>query len=274
MARVSKAKADEVALRKALETALSEEEQALVLAAVLLQLTDPMLKSLMKRLPSSTGQALHRVLRPPTDSQRKPPAASTSKLQQDWSRAWKAWDECVEGAAGEDGEFVEQEHHWEEPYLDLDGLSEALDTYAKPLLKLVPRVFEAGLEPGFSFARKVAAAAAEIVASTPDWMSGGDPLMFGPVVTEALLKWEWLQACQSKQRPFEFIQSICQLDCMLKEASLDPEAVLDFVDALSKEQRQDMREGLARQRSRAPWKGALADTDSTWADLEKELQER
>src|SRR5437763_7969965 len=97
-----------------LSAGLSREEIQRVVAGALKSLDQAGVDRLFKRMGPETGAALRRAL--DAGHSKQPPAPGRAKLKEEWQQAWEEWDHLISEASDSEGQYVIQEHHWEEPY--------------------------------------------------------------------------------------------------------------------------------------------------------------
>lgn len=120
-----------------LSAGLSEQEIQRVLAAALSLLGRAGIDRLAGTLGPDTGTALRRALSP--EPRAAAPLPGRAKVLQEWKRARGDWDRVIEEACGEEGKYVVQEHHWEEPYFDSGAVTRDLE----PIAARMPDSFRA-----------------------------------------------------------------------------------------------------------------------------------
>jgi hypothetical protein len=179
---------------KRLSAGLSEEEIRRVLAGALNSLDQAGVDRLLRRLGSETGTALRRVL--DADNSKHSPVPGRAKIKEEWEQAWADWNSQIAEASDREGDYVIQEHHWEQPYFDPLSVTNDLEPIAARMRKLLPRVFDENIDPDFSFAQAVQESIEEIKSGPAD---GIDPFAYevfalGPEVTACLIDWEWRSA--------------------------------------------------------------------------------
>ena len=138
---------------KRLSAGLSKKEIQRVLAGALSSLDRAGVDRLLQGVGSDTGAVLRRILE--ADNAKQPPVPGKAKVKEEWDRAWEDWNARIAEACDSEGEYVIQEHHWEEPYFDPLSVTHDLEPIAARMRKLLPRVFEENLDPYFSFAEAV-----------------------------------------------------------------------------------------------------------------------
>ena len=106
--------------------ALTQNEIAHLLEVLIGVLSPDMLENVFEQLQPDTRHAVQTILVPPDPSnsiqETQAPSVSLAKLEQTWSALWEAWDDIVNEAARENGNYIVQERHWEEPYFDIIAL--------------------------------------------------------------------------------------------------------------------------------------------------------
>ena len=118
----------------------------------------PAVDRLVNLLGTETGATLQSILAASGDDG---PAAKpekrvgAAKVLQEWKLAWAEWDGCVSESCHEEGKYTYQDHHWEEPYLDLGRLAEDLDR-TRALLEWECTESRKNCEPVSEAARRVA----------------------------------------------------------------------------------------------------------------------
>jgi hypothetical protein len=155
-----------------LSAGLSQQEIRRVLAGALDSLDYAGVNRLLKRVGHETAAALRSVLH--ADSSKRPPLPGKAKIKEEWDQARHDWNSLIAEASDDEGQYVIQEHHWEEPYFDPGSVTLALEPIAARMKKVLPRVFEENMDPGFSFAEAVQESMEEIESGVPDWMNPFD----------------------------------------------------------------------------------------------------
>lgn len=266
-----KTRNEEKELLKRLSAGLSEEEIHRVLAGAVKCLDRSGLDRLAKNLGTETGAALRQVLE--TGPGKEPLKSSSEKIREEWDRAWEEWDQRISEGCDEEGDYVIQEHHWEEPYFDPMSLTHDLEPIAARMKKILPRVFEEDLDTDFSFSQAVRDGMEEIESSLPDWMDpfGNECFGLGPQATGCLLEWEWRSALRLKMTAFQFVNKLCELEVSTKGLGLDENTVARFIRGLSSQAKKDIFQGIQLNREQEPWKQALDSPRSGWFEIFKEL---
>lgn len=266
------------ALLHRLEDALSEAELRRVLACALLVLNDTARKQLLARLEPETAAALAPVLNPPAKSARgtRPaaPAAGKGKLRQEWDRLWEQWAAVVEATCDEKGKYVQQEAHWEPPYLDTSAITDDLDALASKMRPLIPRVIAEHIAPEFSFA--LDELDDELYAGLPDWIEpgGGEPCVLGPEATSCVLEWQWTVALRDGRDAPAFLDDVRDLENRLENVELSDQAIKKFVLGLSDEHLRGALASITRQRASARWSEAFTRAYGCWAEILRDLSKR
>jgi hypothetical protein len=256
---------------KRLSAGLSEEEIRRVLAGALNSLNQAGVDRLLQRVGSETGMALRRVL--DADNSKRPLVAGRAKIKEEWEQAWEDWHSRIAEASDSEGDYVIQEHHWEEPYFDPQSVTHDLEPIAARMRKLLPRVFDENIDPDFSFAQAVKEAIEEIESSLPDWMDpfANEGFGLGPEVTASLIDWEWRSACRREMTAFQFVDQLCQLEGSTQGLGLDDKVVARFIRGLGADAKNDVLKGIQAKRDQKPWKQALDSVHSGWFRIYTEL---
>lgn len=272
-----------------LEANLSEDERRWVLAGALRCLEQDGLERLLRLLEPETGMTLRQVLEAPDHragetkeaSKPVPLLPSAAKILEQWEKAWRDWQVIVDESMSEDGAYVYQEHHWEEPWLDADSISADLDTVAERIRPLIPQVIEHELEPGLSFADALSEAKDDIGSGLPEWITGWDEEGgFGHATTSCLLDWEWLEerhlsGGEEPASAFAIIDEVRRLE-EEEHVRLNGEAIKEFVFGLEIEAQREILTGIQQHASEPRWEKAVEKTyfRSHWFEINKELLRR
>ena len=256
---------------KRLSAGLSEEEIRRVLAGALNSLDQAGVDRLLRRLGSETGTALRRVL--VADNSKHSPVPGRAKIKEEWEQAWADWNSRIAEASDSEGDYVIQEHHWEEPYFDPLSVTHDLEPIAARMRKLLPRVFDENIDPDFSFAQAVQESIEEIKSGLADGM---DPFAYevfalGPEVTACLIDWEWRSARRRRRTAFQFADQLCLLEVSTHGLGLDDKVVARFIRGLDADAKNDVLKGIQAKRDQNPWKQALDSAHSGWFRIYTEL---
>ena len=256
---------------KRLSAGLSQEEIRHVLAGALKSLGPAGVDRLLKRVGSETGAALRRALGPGDSKQ--PPAPGRAKIKEEWQQAWEEWNFRIGEASDSEGDYVIQQHHWEQPYFDPQSVTRDLEPIAARMRKLLSRVFEENIHPRFSFAKAVQESIEEIESGQTDWM---DPFAhegfgLGPEVTACLIDWEWRSARRRGMTAFQFVDQLCQLEVSTQGLGLDDKVVAHFIRGLGADAKNDVLRGIQAKRDQKPWKQVLDSAHSGWFRIYTEL---
>jgi hypothetical protein len=257
-----------------LSAGLSRGEIQRVLAGALKSLDHAGVDRLLKRVGAETGAALRRALGAGNSKQR--PAPGRAKIKEEWQQARDGWDHLISEASDSEGQYVIQEHHWEEPYFDPQSVAYDLEPIAARVRKLLPRVFEENIDPDFSFSQAIQQSIEEIESSLPDWMHPfeNEGFQLGPEVTACLIDWEWRSARQRGMTAFPFVDELLELEAVTQGLSLDEKVLARFIRRLDEEAKSEVQKGIQKKRNQSPWKQALESAYSSWFRIYSELCRR
>ncbi len=272
-------------LAEILDRCLSEEELVQVAAAALLALGKDGFERLRTFLPAATYQTLERLsapspLKPATGAPDRPATPGSARVEQDWARLQERWEACVAETTDEKGDYVEQEHHWENPYFDVDRFAADLDRIAGDMEPLIPLLIEYRLEPDFSFIEAVEDAALEVGSGLPEWMDNlGGTGLAGAGLTRCVLQWERLSGRRAGEHAedataFQFLDRVRLAEEEAGNWSLCHGALADFVCGLPPEEQRGILAGLGQHRDQPHWAGVLADPGSGWFAMHERLLAR
>lgn len=263
--------ANEKELLKRLSAGLSKEEIQHVLAGALSALDPAGVKRLVRQVGPETGTALRGVL--DADNFKGPPVPGIAKIKEEWDRAWEDWNARIAEACDQEGDYVMQEHHWEQPYFDPLSVTHDLEPIAARMRKLLPRVFDENLDPDLSFAQAVQEDVEEISSSLPDWMDpfANEGFGLGPQATACLIDWEWRNSRRRNMTAFQFVDQLCELEASTKGLGLDEKVMAGFIRGLTIEAKRDVLRGIQERCAHSPWKEALGSAHSAWFQVYKGL---
>ena len=217
--------------------ALTQTEIARLLTSLFQGLPSQQLEQALADLSPDTQQTVRQILAPPksgdSKQSRQDPPVSLAKLSQTWSEQWQEWNAIVWAASEEEGKYIEQEHHWEEPYFDNYAFAEDLEKVAEKMRSLLPVAFEHGFIPNTGFAPALLEAESQVVCGIPDWMELIEGIGLEANVTYCLLQWEWLAAQDQGRDAYQFAQRIRQLESEFSQTGLDDNTLINFLRELS-----------------------------------------
>jgi hypothetical protein len=248
--------------------ALTETEISQLLDELFVVISDEQRSTVFAKLQPDTKATLTQILTPPqTIEQEKTAKAqptSLAKLAQTWSELWREWNDIIWEASQDEGKYIVQEHHWEEPYFDNYTLVEDLEAIAKQMKPLVKTAFENGFSYDDGFAVSLLSAESDISDGIPDWIGIHDGIHLEGAITHCLLEWEWLLVEEEGQDGFKFAQNIREWEEKFVHISLDGDAVIDFCSDLPDVQKQLTFAGMTTERDNSLWKHHLENTHSHW----------
>jgi hypothetical protein len=249
-------------------TALTNTEVSSLLDALLQTLPLDSLEKSIAQLASDTQATIRQILQPYEISGADPKAEfstrSLAKLSQTWSELWQDWEVIILEASEEDGQYIEQEAHWEAPYFDNYAFADDLDGVAQKMQPLVQTAFEHDFTPDRGFASALLEAEAKISGGLPEWMEIVDGIVLGNYVTQCLLQWEFLTTQTQGQDAFQFVQHIKHLESEFSLMGLDDQALINFLCELPEADRQCIFTGLTDAKAKPPWQRELSNAHSPW----------
>ncbi len=248
--------------------ALTETEISQLLDELLAVVSDEQLATALVKLQPNTQATLTQILTPPptieSEQTTKTQPTSLAKLAQTWSELWREWNEIISEASQEEGKYIVQERHWEEPYFDNYTLVEDLEAIAKQMKSLVKTAFDNNFSNDDGFAVSLLSAESDISDGIPDWMEIHDGIHLEGAITHCLLEWEWLLAQEQGQDGFKFAQNIRKWEEKFVHISLDGDAIIDFCSDLPDVQKQLIFAGMTGDQENSLWKYHLENTHSHW----------
>jgi hypothetical protein len=153
-----------------------------------------------------------------------------AKFSQTWSELWREWNEIILEASQDEGKYIVQERHWEEPYFDNYTFVEDLEAIcasqqrfaiATKMQPLVKTAFDNNFSYDDGFAVNLLEAESDISDGIPDWMGIHDGIHLEAAITHCLLEWEWLLVHEQGQDGFKFAQNIRKWEEKFVHISLD-----------------------------------------------------
>ncbi len=257
-----------------IDGSLSDAERRQVLAAALLSLDAVGLERLYTRLAQDTSTTLRTLLARLDGDRTAAPQPSIHRLEQEWRQAWSTWDDIIDASSDEEGEFIEQEAHWEAPYLDVYTIGKRLEAVAERLLPIADRVLSDGLEPDFELMDRVDDDIRAIGAGLPEWFGEHhfDGLL-GPKLTALVLRWQRLSALEGATG-HTVLEAVRLAEADSDRWSLDDEALLAFVHSMSDDHQRELFGGIAEKRNEPHWASVLTSTWSPWFTINRLLAQR
>ena len=240
--------------------ALTDEELSALLDALFELLDAKGLVTLASRVDSETAEML--ACLGDGDLNKRKPIATRAKCEREWESVWDRWQEVTAELGEEDGQYVDQEHHWEAPYFDGDTFAESLDEVAKDILPLIDRVPWLWMEEKDLF-RDALLEIKEGVNSYPEWMGEGECAL-GPVTTTCFLKWEWCARSTQENGIQEFLERLRGTEDELKAIDFDDGAFAEFFTSLPGSSQREIHDAIRKIGKAAHWQDRFSSSHSKW----------
>ncbi len=248
-------------------TALTEQEISQLLDALFAVLPSETLSQVLAQIQADTQETVQQILAPSqTVGQTKvteEQPVSLAKLAKTWSGLWQEWNEIIYEAAQEEGQYIQQEESWEEPYFDNYTLVEDLEQVAEKMQPLVQTAFKHGFTPDNGFVSALLEAESEIPNGIPDWIHI-EGFALEKHLTTCLLEWEWLTIQDEGKDAFDFALQIRQWEDRFTLVSLEHSTIISFFTQLFDDQQQCIFAGLTADRTTPLWQGTLDSIHSHW----------
>lgn len=246
--------------------ALTQQEIAQLLDALVAVLSPPQQAQALAQLAVDTRQTVQQILTAPVEPTATPTPlpASLAKLAEQWSALWQEWGAIVSAAADEEGEYYTQEEQWEPPFFDSDALMAALEAVAGKMQPLLETAFTHGFAPAEGFVEALVGVEDEVTTGMPDWIEITEGLSMGAALTRCLLTWEWLANAAEGDDAYGFALRIRAAEEELTETSLDDNTLAAFFTELPAPAQQQILQGMREHQSVPPWQAVLKDVYSPW----------
>jgi hypothetical protein len=251
--------------------ALTQHEITHLLDALFGVLSPDLVETVLDQLQLDTRETVQTLLTPPdavdTTQETRTPSVSLAKLEQTWSDLWRQWGKIVDEAAQDDGKYIVQERHWEDPYFDRTTFVNDLEQVAKQMRPLLRIAFENEFYPDNGFIEALLDADADIMAAMPEWIYLDDGYDLQEHVTTCLLEWAWLQIQEEACDAFRLAQEVRQWEDDSPYARLARGTFLEFFNPLPDEPQQQIFAGLTAGKDTPLWQRVLTNTFSHWHAL-------
>ena len=269
-------KQQEKLLLDRLSDALSAEEMHRVLATAVLVLDDAGRRRLYRQVGEETAAVLRTLLAKGPAEKRTPALTpSAGRIREHWANLWSKWDAVVLESATENGQYIVQEHHWEQPYLDVSSLAGDLEPIAAEMRKLIPKTIDLGLEPGLGAADVLRNLDEEVGAGLPEWFDRPDQdCDLGPELTCCIFEWERLTSSGERGQTFALVDRVRRAEAGATRFGLDGNAVTDFVLGLDEAGQREILAGIETHRQEEHWVEDLESPYSTWFRIRHALAGR
>ena len=125
-------------LGKRLLKALTKDQLARLLSAIFHLLSEQKIRDLLRIVDPDIKSTLSQLL-----TKKKPEKIiSDQKFIEEWHKLWAEWNNIVSDVGDEEGSYVFQEYHWEEPYFDCSALSLDLDKVASKMYPCLEKIHQ------------------------------------------------------------------------------------------------------------------------------------
>ncbi len=253
-------------------SALTEKEIIQLLENLFQFATKDMVEQVLEHLNPNTKETLEQILTPQESSseeqnQQAKQSVSLAKLAQKWNDLWSDWNGIVMEACDEEGNYIEQEEHWEPPYFNQVAFAEDVDKVAAQMLPILQTAFENDFEPNIDFAELLLEIEDDVLSSLPEWMELDDDIGLEANLTACFLTDQWLRSQVDEETPFMFVKDIVAWEKESSNMCLEDEAIVDFFESLSETNKQAIFEGLSKHKREKPWKELLKNPYSPWHQM-------
>ena len=225
----------------------------------------------LRRADADMAETVSRILEPPDEDEReveKPRKASGQKLVEIWDGLWSRWNDIAFEVGDEDGRYVEQGAHWEEPCFDGYALTRDLDEVAAEMLDLIDDVLDVVDEPDLFFG--ALHELASNIESYPEWMGAADPCGLEQNTTQCVLRWTW-RAAQKTETPAQaMLEGLRKLEDEIEMVELGSEETVAFFTKLPEPACRDIYECLSAGR----YEEKLSRVHSPWHRINHFYEER
>ncbi|MBN1982199.1 MAG: hypothetical protein JW795_11750, partial [Chitinivibrionales bacterium] len=206
--------------------------------------------------------------KPQSSQPSAPPVTSKDKSLKEWNDLWGQWYGFVGEIGDEDGNYVIQEHHWEEPYFDGSAVASDLEKVATEMIKRIETVYDLVGEPGL-----FTSAIEEIedaIKSYPDWMGAENECCLEYQTTHCILKWFWLSIRDDAAAGTLLLEWLDEIALQYTIVLLDRAAIIDFIVSLPEMMCRQIHDELQNGR----YSQEQEKTYSPWNAIAKEFERR
>jgi hypothetical protein len=219
------------------------------------------MKKLISVVDEDVAATLSRLLDPKAPPKER--IVSDDKRMEEWGELWEKWEEIVFELGGEKGEYVYQEHHWEEPYFAADSFTDDLDQVAQKMLPLLKKIHAIGEEDDDVFEGALLGIEGGIE-GYPEWMGADqDRCTLGAPTTECVLRWGWLTTGSAE----DFVRNTAALESRFKIVGLSHAATVDFFRSLPEGDRRKVYMYINDHREEPFWQELLRSSHSQWHQI-------
>ena len=256
-----------------LRTALTADEFVLVVSAVFASIDEDGRERLLSSLPEDVAGVVGEVLSGVSNVAR--PRPTSDRVHAEWEQAFGGIEGLVFETEDEHETYVQQDEHWEPPWLDLYTFCNDMEPFAKKLRSLLPRVMSEGLHPKFDPRDFLVELEDGIGCGLPEWIDRFvDDLVLGPEFTGFLLDHAEIASAGGDADPFDLVESLLELDVVTSHLRLDRNPLRTWFADRPESDARAISEGIAARRDSAPWLEATKAPFSFWAEQARELAAR
>jgi len=242
--------------------ALTADEIACILDTVFSLQNKKETDRLLSELDPDIEAVVLKLLDP--ESSRAKTTLSDSKFLQVWKQLWNEWESVVSEVGDENGEYSEQENHWETPYFESIRFSEDLDKTARKMMPMLQRIVEMEAEPDSLFEDALEEIEGGIVLF-PEWMGAEySECILDSNTTKCVLVWTWLVSGKQAE---PFLKHIDRIEGNLKYIFFSSNAFIQFFMNIAESRQKEIYDYLKNQSDVPQWENRLNRVSSVWHQI-------
>ena len=189
-----------------------------------------------------------------------PVIATDHKFEEEFNSLLSKLNSCIMVLGDEEGEYIDQEHHWNSPEFDAYSFSFDIDKIFKEILPLLDRVYELEFEEK-DFLLDILEEIKDGIDDFPEWMGAEySDFALDKYGAECILKWNWLN--RESIRTF-----LTETKAFLDKAPCTDNFTQSFLLNESKENLKDLYNELCSLKKEIQWSDIINDAKSIWHDL-------